>query len=350
MSRPNKIWFRKDVGWWMVTINGKRIRLAQGRENRKVAQQKFHELAVTVASTPEAVTARVADIIEDFLAWAKIHLSEETNRNYIWFGQSFAEHSGFISASDLKPIHLTRWIDERKWLQTTERNARRSIYRAFSWACQGGLLPRNPLQGMKCPRAKIRNRVMTDAEFRALLRNSNCDFKLLLFALKETGCRPKEACTLKWEQVQLDRWVLQQHKTANKIHKPRVIYLSAPMRKLMLLLRRRGTGSNVFLNSRGKEWTRNAIRLRMHRLKRKLNLAPDLCSYMLRHAFGTNAILNGVDVATVAELMGHTSLEMVSKVYLHLADQHSHLTTAVEKATRSRGSSRPAPAAAHPSG
>src|ERR1700722_4875475 len=110
MSRPNKIWFRKDVGWWMVTINGKRIRLAQGRENRKLAQQKFHELAVTVASTPEAVTARVADIIEDFLAWAKIHLSEETNRNYIWFGQSFAEHSGFISASDLKPIHLTRWI------------------------------------------------------------------------------------------------------------------------------------------------------------------------------------------------------------------------------------------------
>ena len=27
-ARPNKIWFRKDVGWWMVTFNGKRIRLA----------------------------------------------------------------------------------------------------------------------------------------------------------------------------------------------------------------------------------------------------------------------------------------------------------------------------------
>ena len=37
-----------------------------------------------------------------------------------------------------------------------------------------------------------------------------------------------------------------------------------------------------------------------------------------------------------AELMGHTSLEMVSRVYLHLADQRSHLSEAVEKATRVR--------------
>lgn len=28
MSRPNKVWFRTDVGWWMVTLNGQRIRLA----------------------------------------------------------------------------------------------------------------------------------------------------------------------------------------------------------------------------------------------------------------------------------------------------------------------------------
>jgi site-specific recombinase XerD len=71
-------------------------------------------------------------------------------------------------------------------------------------------------------------------------------------------------------------------------------------------------------------------------------------SSLLRHAFGTNAILNGVDVATVAELMGHTSLEIVSRVYLHLADQHSHLTAAAEKATRTVVLSRPVPAVARP--
>src|ERR1700691_1203883 len=111
MSRPNKIWFRKDIGWWMVTVAGQRIRLAQGRASRKLAQQKFHELAVERTQAPEAPTARVADIIESFLAWTKIHRSEETNRNYVWFGQAFAEHSGYLSVAELKPIHITRWVD-----------------------------------------------------------------------------------------------------------------------------------------------------------------------------------------------------------------------------------------------
>jgi len=348
MSRPNKIWFRKDVGWWMVTLSGEKIRLAQGKESRKAAEQKFHELMASRSQAPESPTARVADVIEAFLAWTKVHRSSETNRNYISYGQGFSEHSGYMPTSELKPIHVTRWVDENGWTQTTERNARRSIYRAFSWACEEGILTRNPLQGMKCPRAKARSRFMSDGEYRTLLKHSDSDFKTLLFALKETGCRPKEARVLRWDQVRDDRWVLEEHKTAYKVEKPRVIYLTTPMRKMMDVLRRRSTSPQVFLNSRRKPWTCNAVRLRIARLKAKLNLPDDLCAYMLRHAFGTNAILNGVDVATVAELMGHTSLEMVSRVYLHLADQHTHLNAAVDKATRPHALATPSPVVARP--
>jgi hypothetical protein len=38
-----------------------------------------------------------------------------------------------------------------------------------------------------------------------------------------------------------------------------------------------------------------------------------------------------VDGRTLAELMGHTSQEMISKVYVHLADEHQHLKAAVDK-------------------
>jgi hypothetical protein len=154
MSRPNKIWFRKDVGWWMVTIAGEKIRLAQGKKNRKEAEQKFHEVIAGRSQAPESPTARVADVIEAFLAWTTIHRSSETNRNYLSYGQSFSEHAGYLQTSELKPIHVTRWIDENGWKQTTERNARRSIHRAFSWACEEGILTRNPLQGMKSPGRK----------------------------------------------------------------------------------------------------------------------------------------------------------------------------------------------------
>ena len=240
MARPNKIWFRKDVGWWMVTIGGQRHRLAEGKASKKLAEQKFHELLAGRAEAPESSTARVADVIEGFLAWAKLHLSPETCRNYVWYGQHFTNHSGFVRASEVKAFHITRWVDEHKWGGTTERNARRSVFRVFSWASEQGLLSKNPLAGMKSPGAAVRSRFMTSAEFRTVLRAASHDYKRFLFALQQTGARPKEVRTLTWDHVREDRWVLPVHKTVKKVGRPRVIDLTPHMRKLMEVLRREG--------------------------------------------------------------------------------------------------------------
>ena len=335
MPRENKIWFRKDTGWWMVTLVGKKVRLAQGRESKKVAAQKFHELAVVRAQSPQSATARVADLIESFLACNRPRLSVETMRNYDWYGQAFAEKSGLVAACDLKPFHVTQFIGGHPaWGLTTQYNARRTLFRIFSWATEEGLLPTNPLRGMKRPKPLPRNRAMSEKEFRALLKGErSIRFKIFLYSLWATGCRPKEARTLQWEHVCEGRWVLPVHKTVHKTGKPRIVYLNASMQKLMTVLRRHSTSKSVFLNCRGKSWSSNSIRMRIEKLRKKLGLANDLCAYLIRHAFGTNAIVNGVDVATVAELLGHTSLEMVSTTYLHLADQKKHLNDAVEKAT-----------------
>jgi integrase len=251
MGRPNKIWFRKDIGWWMVTLGGVKTRLAEGKHNKKAAEDKFHELCLQRSRAPESSSARVADIIEAFLAWAKIHRSDETNRNYIWYGQKFSEHVGYLQLSELKPIHVTRFVDKHGWKDTTERNARRSVYRAFSWAKEEGVIAENPLRGMKCPKARTRERALTSGEYVLLMRKSQRDFKRLLFSLRQTGCRPKEARTLQWDQVKEDRWVLGKHKTQHKVGKPRVIFLSKPMQRLMRTLRSRSESDYVFLNSRG---------------------------------------------------------------------------------------------------
>jgi site-specific recombinase XerD len=46
--------------------------------------------------------------------------------------------------------------------------------------------------------------------------------------------------------------------------------------------------------------------------------------YQLRHSFATAAILRGVDLQTIASLMGHSDLKMLNKVYQHIqrCDQH----------------------------
>ena len=334
MARPSKIWFRKDTGWWMITIGSQKVRLAKGRENRKAAEQKFHELMIVRHTSPDADTARVADLVEAFLDSAKKNCAEDTYRNYRFYGQSFAEVCGKHAVSDLKPFHITAWVNGKPWNNTTERNARRVAKRALNWAKEEGLIASNPLDGMKCPPANTRKRALTDTEFRTIIAASHGNLRILFWALRQTGARPSELRKLEWSEVRADRLVLTKHKTEKKTHKARVIYLTPAMQRLMQFLRKRSTSKYPFVNTRGVAWTTNAIRLAMCRIKEKCNLPDDVCSYLIRHTFGTFAVMNGLNASEVAELMGHTSTQMIDRVYVHLADQVHHLQSAVCRATR----------------
>jgi integrase len=320
----------------MVTIAGKKVPLSRDKAE---AERKFHELMATRAVAPESPKARVADVIEAFLAWSSSHVAEETQKQYLFFGQKLAEECGRLAVHAFKPIHVTRWIDKRGWEGSTEYNARRYAFRFFSWAVAEGVLAKNPLAGMKRPKPKPRQRAITDDEYLKLLRATDSDFRPLLFALKQTGARPKELRTLTWDQVRPDHLLLWKHKTDGSTVKPRVIHLTVPMQKMLALFRKRRRSDHVFLNGRGRPWTANAVRLRVMRLKKKLGLSADVCAYLLRHAFGTNAIVNGVDPLTVAELMGHGDLTMIKNVYAHLAEEKSHLQEAVSRAAKPRGAS-----------
>ena len=63
---------------------------------------------------------------------------------------------------------------------------------------------------------------------------------------------------------------------------------------------------------------------------------PDrVISYTIRHSFATQALVNGVGIAHVAELMGHVDTSMVSQHYAHLAGNVQHMREAAKKATGS---------------
>jgi integrase len=315
-------------------LPGKIARPIKGKANKKQALKQFHELMAATAELPESPNVRIVDLCEAFLDFSSRNHAPDTYRNHRFYIQSFCESAGQTELLKLKPFHVTRWIESKKWNETSRYNGRRFVFRVLSWSEGEGLISHNPLKRMKRPKPKLRRRSLTDEEYTVLFRATDSCFRRFLFALRQSGARPKEIRELTWNSVQSDRWVLWEHKTDGSTSKPRVIYLTKPMQKLMRFLRKHSTSEHVFSNSRGKPWTCNAVRLRISRLKTKLNLADDVCAYLFRHAFGTNAIINGVDTSTVAELMGHSSTEMVNTVYVHLADETTHLQKAVEKATR----------------
>jgi integrase len=345
MPRRPRPWYRHDrkrpdkTGWW-VYVGGRQHLLHRGGKSaadRKIAEIKFHELMVMTVAPPESPEANVASVCDAFLSWSKRSQSEETYRGYHFYIQAFCEACGYRSVAELKPYHVNRWLDERKkWNVTTRYNAIRSVLRVFNWAREEGLIAENPLHGMKRPKPNRRSRYLTDDEFAALMREAGPAFRQFLRAMDQTGARPSELRTARWDDWQGDRLVLEQHKTAKKIGKPRVIYLNSTMQKTLAEMKRDSRTSHIFTNTRGRPWTRNALRLQVHRLRRKLKLADDVCLYLARHRFGTKAAIRGLNNSTIAELMGHTSTQMVDQVYIHLAGEDRHLQEAVEQATGNR--------------
>ena len=110
MARRSRPWFRKQTGWWMVTIGDRQHKLAEGRKNKDKAEKKFNELMLLRAEAPESTDARVAIICESFLEWSRRHHAADTYRNYQFYIQSFCEKSGYVRVSELKPYHVTRWL------------------------------------------------------------------------------------------------------------------------------------------------------------------------------------------------------------------------------------------------
>ena len=154
--------------------------------------------------------------------------------------------------------------------------------------------------------------------------------------MQETGCRPSEVARVTAADVNLDAgvWVLKKHKTAGKTGRPRVVYLTPGMVDLTRELVARFPDGPLFRGPRGgRPFTRNGIRCRFRRLRAKLPHMAGVVSYSYRHTWATEALVNGVGIAQVAELMGHASTEMVSTTYGHLADKLGHLRDAARKAT-----------------
>lgn len=65
----------------------------------------------------------------------------------------------------------------------------------------------------------------------------------------------------------------------------------------------------LFISGRGTRMTTDAIADVIDAITRGAGLDDHVTSHVLRHTFGTELTRSGVDIVTVAELMGHASLE-----------------------------------------
>ena len=76
-----------------------------------------------------------------------------------------------------------------------------------------------------------------------------------------------------------------------------------------------GDCSNLFLTQRGRPMTLNIVKMVFSKLARSSEVIR-LHAHLCRHTFAVNYLLNGGDIFSLREILGHTTLAMVNH-YLH---------------------------------
>jgi integrase len=345
MSRQARPWFYKQTGWWMAWVGGRKAKLAKGKANKKAARDRLEELLDQAAvNAPAEKPQTVASVIETYLALAPGLIAASTLEMRQPHLQSFAEAHGWRGVTEAKPLHVQEWLNEHPtWGDWTKNGAVRTILAVFGWAAKTKLIAANPFLGAS-HRAGLPRRDMTPAEFHAILRAMRSRnrkrptpahrFRKVLIFLYLTGCRPGEAAKLRWEHINfnLNLIVLPNHKTARtqRVPRPRVIALHPRVVRLLKQIQAKQEGDLVFLTYRKTPWNKHTLAVRVKRARRNAGVPEDAKLYGVRHAFGTRAVLKGVNLKTLSELLGHTTTRM-SEYYVHLAGQYAHLADAIQQ-------------------
>ena len=334
MGRAAKPWYRKDRDAWYVNVQGKRIKLVDGKANRNEAYRRF--LAID-PKEQKATTAKVTgqEVCALFLQHANANLKSST---YAWHKHildAFSQTVKKLDGNGVQPKDVTRHLDAHStWGKTTRHNVVASIKRAWKWAKDEGHITVNPLADLKKPRAERREENPDDSEVATFIATAKPDFRVFLDFLYHTGCRPGEARIIEKRHVDLVnreiRFRIGEDKTSGKTGRHRVIHLNDQATKIIEGLIRPGIVGPLFRNSRGRPWTSDALSCAVRRIRLLTGLDGRTVCYALRHQYITDALARGVPIATVAEMTG-TSPEMIAKVYSHLSDKKVLLLAAANQ-------------------
>jgi site-specific recombinase XerD len=142
--------------------------------------------------------------------------------------------------------------------------------------------------------------------------------------LLDTGLRIGELISLKMDDIHIDEGLM---KVMGKGKKERMVPIGNKAQKALqsYLFRYRPKPAhsdleNAFLSVFGTPITENSVELMFTRLARRSGIKR-LHAHLCRHTFATMFLLNGGDVFTLQQILGHSTLEMVRN-YVTLASNH----------------------------
>jgi site-specific recombinase XerD len=325
-----------------------------------VSQDLVHvpQHSTEAAASPQNLTAILEEAVRKWVATA---LGEDRRRGassrtvaevLAWFKQAspdsnsessaerekirrcFAEVYGTMQLADCRSHMLVDFVRSRPSLKSGWSRVRWcvTVKRPFNFAVKMGFIDANPFAGATFSRGD-NGRDLRDSEYQAMLRMNPPEMRIVIVFMRFSGLRPGEVRHLSRSMISISRQsiVIPKHKSEYRTHRPRVVPLNRVLVKALAWLCRQHPHDILFRNTRGEEWTLGAICASLRRCRKRARLGKDVKLHGLRHTFATRAIMRGVDLAALQQILGHGTIK-TTEGYLHLAGKVDHLRGAMEKA------------------
>ncbi len=207
----------------------------------------------------------------------------------------------------------------------------RTLRAFFNWLTREGFIGSSAAKELRPP--KVVQKVvstLSDEEILSVLRmfspgnNSEMRNQTIFMVLLDTGLRIGELVSLQMDNANMTEGLL---KVMGKGKKERIVPVGNKAQKALqrYIFRNRPNPAhsgieNVFLSVHGTPLTENSVKLMFARLARRSGVSR-LHAHLCRHTFATRFLINGGDVFTLQQILGHSTLEMVRR-YVNLASNH----------------------------
>jgi integrase len=335
--------FEKHPGskvWWICYFDadGRKRREKAGRKSAAIQLYRKRKTEVMEGKKlPRRFRERVVKFSE--IAADAQEYCKANNKGYQFDGyriRRLVAEFGNLRA-EIPIDELRAWFSEQGWKPGTYNRYRSTLSLVYRLATENKKSSSNPARLLRHKnegkgRVRFLNQfspLKTEIDYlnlhsdeesrlRAVIANEYPNHMPELEIALHTGMRPSEQYDLTWERVDLVRRIVTIPTSKNG--EARYVPLnSVALRAFQYLFERSSGEGYVFVNIHGerlkgyKHWFEPAARTAGIR---------NFTWYCLRHTFASRLVMQGIDIRTVAELMGHKAIQMTMR-YAHLAPAHN---------------------------
>lgn len=233
----------------------------------------------------------------------------------------------FLQSRQSKAINFNKQcITDNKVSSITVQTYIRHLITFLNFCNRKGYINFDIKNNFKLPKAqkKIFN-ILTEEEIKILIKSfdlsKRLEFRnaLIIVLLVDCGLRISEVLNIELDNINIDKAIL---KVLGKGNKERIVplgnlskeFIIKYIRYYRVIPKDENLKKYLFLTRTCKRIKYNTIKCLFRKLKKKTKINR-LHPHLLRHTFATYYLINGGDILSLKNILGHTSLKMV-EVYV----------------------------------